>query len=147
MYHHYILNEQEHKMNAQAKANNGDYKNTLDYPRQKDFQKVYVYARGNVVADGVPRNTIDEHQMNAWKVTGHTIEIQDDKTGYRAAQTAYSQETARLEAQFRRDLEDEYSVADHPKASMLYSKAWQLGHSAGLGEVASYYDDLVDLIK
>jgi len=134
-------------MSVHAKANSGDYNNKLDYLVQKDFQKVYVYARGNVIANGVPRNTIDEHQMNAWKTTGHTVEIEDDKEGLKAARAAYGAETARLEALFRSDLEDEHDMKGHPKANMLFSKAWSLGHSAGYSEVANYYDDLVDLVK
>lgn len=132
---------------TQSKANSGDYNNKLDYPVQKDFQKVYVYARGNVIANGVPRNTIDEHQMTAWKTAGHTVEIEDGKTAYRAATQAYGAETVRLEKQFRSDLEDEHDMKGHPKANMLFSKAWSLGHSAGYSEVANYYDDLVDLVK
>jgi hypothetical protein len=148
MYHPYILNEQEKKMSdTQRKARNGDYKNTLAYPKQKDFQKVYVYARGNVIANGVPRNTIDDHQINAWKTTGHTVAIEDDTDALQAARRAYSAESGRLDGQFLSDLEEEHGMTGHPKAALLYGKAWQLGHSAGLGEVASYYEDLVDLVK
>jgi hypothetical protein len=134
-------------IDTQSKANNGDYKNLLDYPKQKDFQKVFVYARGKVIANGVARNTIDDHQINAWKTTGHIVEIEDDKVAYRAATQAYGAETARLETKFRDDLEEEYDMVGHPKADILFSKAWQMGHSAGYGEVASYYDELYDLVR
>ena len=134
-------------MSVQAKANDGAYRNNLDYPSQKDFQKVYVYARGNLIANGVARNTVDDHQISAWKTTGHTVEIEDDKVALKAARQAYGAETARLEALFRSDLEDEHGMKGHPKADLLFSKAWSMGHSSGYGEVANYYDDLVDLVK
>jgi hypothetical protein len=47
---------------------------------------------------------------------------------------------------FRRDLEAYHGTTDNPKKDRLWSIAWDQGHSSGLGEVASYYDDMVDLI-
>lgn len=132
---------------TQSKANNGDYKNELEYPKKQDFQKVFVYSKGKVVENGLDRSTIGDEMIKAWRAAGNTVEISDDPTAYRAATQAYGQETARLEAQFRADLTDEYGMTGHPKADLLFSKAWQMGHSAGYGEVASYYDDLVDLVK
>jgi hypothetical protein len=51
-----------------------------------------------------------------------------------------------LEAKFKRDLEREFGLEHHSKKDLLYEKAWNLGHSCGLNEVYSYYEDLVDLI-
>ena len=45
------------------------------------------------------------------------------------------------------DLEAFYGMRGHPKAALLYGKAWEMGHHAGLQEVANYYDDLVELVK
>lgn len=47
---------------------------------------------------------------------------------------------------FRRDLEAYHGTTDNPKKDRLWSIAWEQGHSAGLNEVASYYEDMVDLI-
>lgn len=59
---------------------------------------------------------------------------------------SYHARSAALEAEFRHDLEVAFGMMGHAKADLLYSKAWQMGHSAGLNEVASYYSDLVDLV-
>ncbi len=59
---------------------------------------------------------------------------------------AYYARTVALEAEFRHDLELEYHMVGHAKADLLYGKAWQIGHSGGLHEVANYYADLVELV-
>ena len=41
----------------------------------------------------------------------------------------------------------ETGTTDNPKREQLWSKAWELGHSAGVSEVEYYYCDLVELIK
>jgi hypothetical protein len=46
----------------------------------------------------------------------------------------------------RADLEVEFGVKGHPKADLLWSKAWDMGHSAGLDEIALYYEDLAELV-
>lgn len=58
----------------------------------------------------------------------------------------YRAETARLEAEFKADLEREYGFVGHPKADAIYALAWDYGHSAGYSEVAMYYDELAQLL-
>ncbi len=52
-----------------------------------------------------------------------------------------------VHAQFRKDIEEEYGTAGHPKAQRLFDIAWDLGHGSGLYEVDLHYNDLVDLIR
>lgn len=59
---------------------------------------------------------------------------------------AYYARSAALEAEFRHDLEVEYLMVGHPKADLLYGKAWQMGHAGGLHNVANHYADLVELV-
>lgn len=59
----------------------------------------------------------------------------------------YRNEDARMNALFRKDLEEECGMTGHPKADLLFDKAWDLGHSSGFNEVAIYYTDLVELVK
>jgi hypothetical protein len=47
---------------------------------------------------------------------------------------------------FKEALEKLYEVSNNPKKNLLYSKAYELGHSSGLHEVEYFYDILVDLI-
>lgn len=65
---------------------------------------------------------------------------------HRAQVAAYYARSAALEAEFRRDLEVEYLMVGHPKADLLYAKAWDRGHAGGLHDVANHYSDLVELV-
>lgn len=60
---------------------------------------------------------------------------------------AYQAEEARLHDEFRRDALAELEITDHPKADLLFSKAWEMGHAYGYSEVWSYMQDLVDLVR
>ena len=63
-----------------------------------------------------------------------------------AVYTAYQEDQARLNKQFRLDLEVEHGVIGNPKADKLFEIAWEQGHSYGFSEVALHYDQLVVLI-
>jgi hypothetical protein len=63
------------------------------------------------------------------------------------ARRARRQDEQRLRSQFREDLEAEYEMTGHRKADLLFAKAWDRGHSAGMAEVALAYDDLWELVK
>lgn len=45
------------------------------------------------------------------------------------------------------ELAEKYGVADHKNRDELYRLAYDYGHSAGVEEVESYYQDLVVLLK
>jgi hypothetical protein len=60
---------------------------------------------------------------------------------------AWRAEEQRLLLVFRSDLESEFEMSGHPKADPVFQKAWDLGHSDGLYEVAWHYRDLADLVK
>jgi len=51
------------------------------------------------------------------------------------------------EKEFKEALEEHFGVTENPKKNMLYSVAWEIGHSAGFHEVEYFYDILVDLIR
>lgn len=59
---------------------------------------------------------------------------------------AYLAEEARIYEQFKQDLFNDLGIEDNPKRELLFSKAWERGHSAGYHEVYSVAQDLVDLI-
>ena len=65
----------------------------------------------------------------------------------REARTAYRAETEALKAQLQQDLEIAYGLYQHTKAPLLWRLAWDQGHSAGLGEVAMYYDTFSELLR
>lgn len=47
---------------------------------------------------------------------------------------------------FRKALEQEYRTAGNDKATLLWDKCWDMGHSVGLLSIENYYADLADLI-
>ena len=69
-----------------------------------------------------------------------------NREGYNEGMKTYHEETWRLEAQLRADLEQEFGTAGNPKADKLWGKAWEHGHSGGYSEVANCYSDLYELI-
>ena len=72
-----------------------------------------------------------------------TVEMPEHKK----LQAAYYARASEIETQFQDDLESYYDMKDHPKRSLVYSKAYERGHSAGFGEVANAYSDYVELVK
>lgn len=65
----------------------------------------------------------------------------------REEQRKANEEAGRRADELRARLERDNGVVGNPKADLLWSKAWELGHANGLSEVECYYDDLVELIK
>lgn len=58
-----------------------------------------------------------------------------------------NEEARRQAEELKARLERENGVVNHPKRDLLWAKAWEHGHSAGLSEVEIWYDDLVELLK
>ena len=51
------------------------------------------------------------------------------------------------EKDFKKDLFEFYGVSDNKKAEQCYYIAYSFGHSDGYNSIASYFSDIVDLIK
>jgi|WetSurMetagenome_2_1015567.scaffolds.fasta_scaffold04369_7 hypothetical protein len=77
----------------------------------------------------------------------------DNKLPYRTKKEneqiwkAYHEESIVLYEMFKNDLFKYYGVENNPKKDLLFSKAWEFGHSSGYNEVAIYFGDLVELIR
>lgn len=52
---------------------------------------------------------------------------------------------ARLENEFHADLSAECGLTGHPKEPKVWSLAYEYGHSSGLSEILSYYQDFAEL--
>jgi hypothetical protein len=63
------------------------------------------------------------------------------------ASKAYHTDRIRLDNEFKADLLADLGITNHPKADLLYSKAYEMGHSSGRSEVYNYALDLVELIQ
>lgn len=117
-------------MDVTANIAAGAYVNTLTYPQSPSKPSLPF------------RPTAAQAREYADKLEAYEVA----KTAQREARAAYSAETVRLEEQFRKDLEEEYGMKGHPKADVLFMKAWDHGHNSGYGEVANYYDSFHELV-
>lgn len=66
---------------------------------------------------------------------------------FKADRKEYNRQVSDIEDRFRTALKQEYGTNGNPKESLLFEKAWGLGHSAGFSEVESFYGDLAPLIE
>ena len=80
--------------------------------------------------------------------------LADDLEEYEAAHKAwlkasdmYNTETRELKKEFVRDLEEYYDMTSHPRAYLLFEKAWEMSHSDGYHAVAVTYGDLSELMS
>ena len=70
-----------------------------------------------------------------------------DEVSYNAHMKLYQEENLRLQNEFREDLIEKYDMTHHPKANVIFDKAWDIGCSSGLESVDYYYADLMDLFS
>lgn len=117
------------------------YKNELPHPDKADYTTVYQYEKGVCVFTNTQK-FCRENQISFSKTTETVV----DEEAYKEARRVYYAESNRLVESFKSDLEEEYGTQDNPKKDLLFSKAWDHGHSGGFSEVESVYGDLVDLI-
>lgn len=65
---------------------------------------------------------------------------------YVEANAARRRDQERLYVQFQLDLEEEFALHAHPKADLLFKKAWERSSGEGLAQVYHTYADLSELI-
>lgn len=63
-----------------------------------------------------------------------------------AARERAREDERRKITELRNKLEIEHRMVGHPKAELLWSKAWEHGHSA-MDDVGYWYSDLVELVR
>jgi hypothetical protein len=120
------------------------FHNQTKYPRKQDFTKYNAYRKGDVHT-GLTRDMVDA-EFN--RSDGWIIEKEADLDAYMNALDAYRLETQRLTDEFKEELERMYlHDPENPKKDLLFEKAWSHGHSSGLHEVESWYDDLSELVQ
>lgn len=127
----------------------GKYQNTVHYPSKTEYDLFYVYHNGTVIHNGLVIWDHDERDEKRaeWKKAGYVFEQKVDWPAYEAAKQAYQVEETRLYEQFKTDLAAYFGLTDHPKANLLFDKAWARGHANGFAEVYNIYDDLKDLLS
>lgn len=149
-----------------ARCELSEYEGILDeivpFPSQADKSRYRVIFdddkedirdahRDTIVALGAP-----EIPSASRKVV--TCDLGDDKDviikwsmdgeGYKAALEKYHAQSKKLMDIFRQDLRDEYlpnSLLSYD--DLIYSKAYEDGHSAGCSEITCHYEELVDFVQ
>lgn len=120
------------------------YTTKVQFPSMEQYTTFFVYKQGLVIFEG------DAEAFTRLKHTfgkNPVVEKVFDTEKLNAARQLYSEDQDRLERLFKEHLFTEHGVLDNPKRHKCFTMAWDYGHSAGYGEVASYFDTLVDLIK
>jgi hypothetical protein len=90
-----------------------------------------------------PNHTIQDVQQYATSLKD--FEAKDQF--YREEIKRWRQEEYRLLDRFKEDVLNAVGLKGKPYANLLYSKAWEEGHSAGLEEVFHYLDDYADFVN
>lgn len=101
------------------------YESQVPYPQRKEYRIVEV----------LKSERLGEHQVEGF-----------DEGGYMKALQAYNEDQARRGEEFKQDALRDCGIADHPKADLCYSKAWEHGHANGLHDVLNYLRDFSELL-
>lgn len=86
-----------------------------------------------------------EFEWEAWLPSRGKSELQKLKAREAAARN--HAKGAEMNQKVREMLAELYGVVNHPKEPKLWQKAWDDGHASGYSEIASQYDDLVQLVR
>jgi hypothetical protein len=135
----------------------------LTYPSLDDFKTTHVYKDGEVILRGgtpdqvhalcVERKLKDAAEPASSRDRGllrnaeYVLETTTNDADFYAARSAYHEESSRREVGFKVALFEREGLTDNPKVELLYSKAYERSHSAGLAEVANTFIDLAELIR
>ena len=88
--------------------------------------------------------------MNTKRLTDAVAHLQfpawtGDKEEYRVARKAWGQQISELEKEWKGWLGDQYaSDINTSGRELIFSRAWEVGHSSGYHEVEMHYIDLAD---
>ena len=108
------------------------YKNTLEYPVSKPKPPKQLLS-----------SDPDLVKLYVREIKDYEARMRD----YERSMEAYHNRERKIHDQFKQDMFEELGVTDNPKKDLLFSKAWEMGHSYGFSEVFHYAEELVDLIK
>lgn len=129
-----------------------DYTHNIPYPVKRAFTTDYVYKGGKLVATRHYSSkysgptTIFEYGYSVIP-DNHTIESVVDDARYKVALDAYHAAEQAVYDKFKNDVFADLGISDNPRRQVLFSKAWERGHSSGLQEIYNVACDLVELIE
>lgn len=116
-------------MGVREKIAAGDYKYKGEWPVKPVRPNILNQLAGSLATEELANvaRIRDEYEaaLNRWSVQTEQCKV----------------DQAKLENQFRTELFVEAGVEDNELGSLLYSQAYEHGHSGGMGEVAGYFLD------
>jgi hypothetical protein len=113
---------------------------SVSIPRRQDYTTTYYYRKGVMVEMKVGKHNDD------FQPPDKCVEEYDlDEVSYNAHIKLYQDESIKLQNEFRKDLILKYEMNKHPKANVIFDKAWDIGCSSGLQSVEYYFTDIMDL--
>ena len=110
-------------MDLLQKCNSGYYNTKVPYPKKEDFK--------------------DIHKCDKCEHIHHVF----DKDGYHKAVNDYHKENNRMYELFKQDCFKYYGIENNPAREVIFSKAWEEGHSSGFSEVANCMSDIIDFVE
>lgn len=107
-------------------------------------QKLTAGEYDTKVPYGIEEIPVNEETMTVKQAREHK---EAEHARKREQRDLHNKDQARLIGLFRADLEAEHGLSQHPRAALLYSIAYDEGHSEGLEQVVNWYERLADLLK
>ena len=139
------------------------YVNTMQYPKESNFYRYTVLSdEGEKLGSFEDRQSlVEEYGEDLLKICNTVnqkvrtegkasviygdlvVVIKYDKDGFLAYRKAYGEENGRLQEMFYQDCcEDHDCDPDSDLSRLIYSEAYDRGHSAGYSEVYNYFDSV-----
>lgn len=99
-----------------------------------------------------PKRVLSRTEMAFFEKQGKTLaeakEVYNENKAFMDALNTYKREEVKRQNEFFADLAQFHGIdAEHEKTVKAFDLAWDYGHANGFAEVASYFEDLVPLIK
>ena len=141
------------------------YKNTMAYPKESNYYRYTVMSdEGDKLGSFDTKeslveafgedilkvcNTVSSKVRSEGKASvvfnDYVVVIKYDKDAFRDYRKAYGQENGRLEELFYQDCcEDHGCDPDSDLSRLIYSEAYDRGHSSGYHEVYNYFGSIAD---
>jgi len=128
------MSEDVENMSVIERVRAGHYNPTMEYPRKPVSPSILYKKVVNLSADEIA-------SLLEIKAT-----YEEELRVYAEYRALYNANNGGVKRDFQSDLEKEYDLVGHPKASKLYEIAYDMGHSSGMEDVAHYYCQLSELL-
>jgi len=113
----------------------------FDDIREGKYSTNIPYPAGKPKVPKLNSNDPDYDEVSKKIAKIHEVKL----NRYREAIKAYQVDENEKMNRFREDALEYCGLLEHPKASDIYSYAWNEGHSSGLHEVVNKLEELADL--